>query len=389
MRKRHPNKALTAAKVRALNKAGRYADGNGLYLIVDPSGAKRWVLRTVVRHRRRDIGLGGLRLVSLAEAREEAERMRRLARKGEDPVAERRQNKRNVPTFAEAASLTHEKHKDAWRNGKHVAQWLSTLNAYAFPGLGKKRVDEITTPEILAVLSPIWLTKPETARRVRQRIHAVMDWAKAAGHRSGENPVDGVTKGLPKQGSKKGHFEALPYKDVPDFLRRLRASANGATTRLALEFLILTAARTSEVLNAKWSEIDAKSKTWTLPADRMKSKREHRVPLGPRAMAILAQARSQANGGDLIFPGQTGNRPLSSMTLGMVLRRMHEKATVHGFRSSFRDWSAECTSFSREVCEMALAHAIADKTEAAYRRGDLFERRRSLMAEWDSFISNA
>lgn len=272
----HPNKALSAVAVKNLTKPGRYADGNGLYLVVDPSGAKRWVLRTMVQGRRRDIGLGGLRLVSLAEAREQAANLRKLARDGEDPVADRRKNSVAVPTFAEAARRVFDSHRTSWRNEKHAAQWLSSLEVYAFPAFGQRRMNEIEAPEVLRALSPIWLTKPETARRVKQRVATVFDWAKAAGYRAGDNPVEGVSKGLPKQPDRKNHFAALPYTKIPSFVRKLQETEASDLAKLAFEFLILTAARTGEILEARWDEVSLQKKMWTVPAARMKAGREHR-----------------------------------------------------------------------------------------------------------------
>jgi integrase len=386
-RGRHPDKSLTAVRVRAISEPGRYADGNSLYLVVEPSGAKRWILRTVVHGRRRDIGLGGARLVSLAEARDLAVTYRRIARDGGDPLVERRKNKVAVPTFAEAAARVHEEHARAWKNEKHVAQWINTLAAYAFPVMGDRRVDLIDTPDVLKALSPIWVTKPETARRVKQRIGTVLDWAKAAGFRAGDNPVEGVSKGLPRQPDRKGHHAALAYDAVPDFVRRLRSGAAAEPARLAFEFLILTAARTSEVLEARWSEVNLEGATWTIPATRMKAGREHRVPLAKRCVDILRRARHLSAGSEFVFPGRSPERPMSNMVFLMTLRRMGVEATAHGFRSAFRDWAAERTNFPREVCEMALAHAISNKVEAAYRRGDLFEKRRQPMASWAAFAT--
>jgi len=382
---RHPDKALSAVRVRQLSKPGRYADGNGLYLVVEPSGAKRWILRTVVRGKRRDIGLGGLALVPLAEAREKALAYRKIAREGGDPLAERRAQAR-IPTFAEAAELVHGEHKASWKNAKHAAQWINTLKQYAFPELGLRRVDQIDTPDVLRVLGPIWLTKPETARRVRQRIGTVLDWAKAAGYRNGENPVDGVTKGLPKQNDLDVHHAALPYNEVPTFVAKLRTSEASETARLAFEFLILTACRTAEVLGATWSEVDLAQRVWTVPADRMKAGRAHRVPLTSRSIEILKRARELSPERECVFPGRSGAKPLSNMVFLMALRRMKLPITAHGFRSSFRDWAAEQTNVPREVCEMALAHFVSNKVEAAYLRGDLFERRRELMRLWAEFI---
>ena len=385
-RGRHPDKALTAIQVRQLKQHGRYADGNGLYLVVDPSGAKRWLLRLVVQGRRRDIGLGGAGLVTLGEARERALIYRKTAREGGDPLVEHRKIQVLVPTFAEAVEQVHAEHRASWANAKHAQQWRNTLQQYACPQLGARRLDQIDTPDVLRVLAPIWLTKPETARRVRQRIGTVLDWAKAAGHRSGENPVEGVAKGLPKQGDRDEHHVAMPYADVPGFIARLRRSEAGESARLAFEFLILTAARTSEVLGARWDEINVTERLWTVPAGRMKAKREHRVPMGERSLLILARARELAAGSALVFPGRSGEKPLSNMVFLMLLRRMELPITAHGFRSSFRDWAAERSSLPREVAEMALAHALENRVEAAYARSDLLDRRRELMEQWSNFL---
>lgn len=381
----HPHKALSATAVRALKKPGRYGDGNGLYLIVDDSGSKRWMLRTVVHGRRRDIGLGGLSLVSLAEAREEAASMRKIARKGDDPLAERQKARAQIPTFKEAAKMVHEEHAKTWKNKKHAAQWISTLKQYTFPLFGERPVDQIGSAEVLGALSKIWLEKPETARRVRQRIGTVLDWAKAAEYRSGDNPINGIAKGLPKQPKKQSHHAAPPYSEVNSFITSLRKAGANESTRLAFEFLILTATRTSEVILAEWPEIDFEKKAWTIPANRMKAGRKYRVPLGSRCLEILARAQELSDGGPYVFPSQTAKKPLSTMVFLMVIRRMGQDITAHGFRSSFRDWAAERTNFPRQVCEMALAHSVSDKTEAAYLRGDLFDKRRGLMDTWAAY----
>lgn len=388
-RGKHPEKALTAMQVRNLNKPGRYADGNGLYLVVDPSGAKRWLLRVVVHGKRRDIGLGGASLVSLSEAREKALSYRKLARDGGDPLAEKRKEKREIPTFTKAAEQVHAEHKASWKNKKHGDQWINTLKDYVFPHFGETRVDQVNTPDVLKALGPIWLTKPETARRVRQRIKAVLDWAKAAGFRSAENPVEGVEKGLPKQNGRDSHHEAMPYGQVPAFIKNLRASDAGEITRLAFEFLILTASRTSEVLQARWDEFDLDQALWTVPAERMKAGRIHRVPLSDRCVEILKRAKELGADSSYVFPGRSADKPLSNMVFLMMLRRMKLDVTAHGFRSSFRDWAAEATHFPREVAEMALAHTIENKVEAAYRRGDLMEKRREIMQAWANFTSEA
>jgi len=383
---KHPEKALSALQVRQIKEAGRYTDGNGLYLVVDLSGAKRWLLRVVVHGKRKDIGLGGLSYCSLAEAREKAAAYRKIARDGGDPIEQLRAATVVVPTFKLAAEQVHLEHKASWSNGKHQQQWINTLVHYAYPVIGETAVDQVTTPDILKILGPIWLTKQETARRVRQRIGTVLAWAKAAGHRTGDNPVEGVSKGLPKQGAKDKHHAALPYAEVPGFVTSMRATGSDMRAKLAFEFLILTAARTSEAIQATWAEIDLVAKLWTVPADRMKAKRVHRVPLSNRCIEILAEAKKLSDKSDFVFPGRSLKLPLSNMTLLTILRRMKVDATTHGFRSSFRDWAAEKTSFPRELAEMALAHTIENKVEAAYRRGDLLEKRAEMMQEWANFL---
>ena len=389
-RRAHPDKALTAVHVRNIKKPGKYCDGNGLYLVVDPSGAKRWLLRTIILGKRCDIGLGSVRLVSLAEAREKAMHMRRKARDGEDPLADRRRATLVVPTFKEAAQKVHEQHAATFKNAKHKAQWLASLTADVFPTLGHLRVSAIQSGDVLKVLSPIWTTKPETARRLKQRIKVVFDWAKASGYRAGDNPVDGITKVLPKVRQAATHHPALPYAKVPAFVQQVRECDAGEVTRLAFEFLILTAARTSEVIGARWDEIDEDARTWTIPGIRIKAGREHRVPLSGRCLEILERAKRLAGDSHFVFPGRAAKSPLSNMAFLMLLRRLkREDITAHGFRSSFRDWAAEKTRFSRSVCEAALAHVVRDKTEAAYFRSDLFEQRRALMDAWAQFAATA
>lgn len=384
---RHPEKRLTVPVLKKLG-TGRHADGGGLYLYVDSNGARRWVLRTLVRGRRVDIGLGGLSYVGLAEARAKASALRTVAREGGDPLAAKRREK-GIPTFAEAARLVHAEHIVATaKNGKHVAQWLATLEAHAFPRIGAKAVDAVDQADVLAILAPIWTETPETARRVRQRLRTVLDWARTAGHREGVNPVEGVEKGLPRQRAKTEHFAALPWSELPGLWPRLEAvDGMGA---VALRFAILTAARSGEVRLADWSEIDAEAKVWTVPAERMKAGREHRVPLCGAARALLAEAaRLSGRRKGLVFPSRQRGKALSDMTLSAVLRRLEVPVTVHGFRSSFRDWSEEATAYPHEVKEAALAHVVQSKTERAYRRTDLFEKRRDMMDAWASFVTGA
>jgi integrase len=384
---KHPEKRLTPAGVRSTKTPGRHADGNGLYLVVDPSGAKRWVLRVVVKGRRCDIGLGGVSLVALPEAREEARRLRGLARKGVDVLAERRAS-RSMLTFEEAARKVHEQHGAAFKNEKHRAQWLASLEADVFPVFGDRRVDEVDSADVLRALQPIWTEKPETARRLKQRVRLVLEWARASKLRTGDNPVDGLRTVLPRQDGEKKHHAALPYQAVPEFIGELRTLEAGEATRLAFEFLILTAARTNEVLGATWAEFDLKAKTWTVPAARMKANREHRVPLSQRCLDILDEAKTLSNAAPeaLVFPGRDG-KPLSNMVFLMALRRMDRDITAHGFRSSFRDWASERTNTPQAVCEAALAHTVRNKVEAAYNRSDLFERRRRLMTAWAAFVT--
>lgn len=375
---------LNPIQVKTLIAPGRYMDGDGLMLEVKPSGSKSWVVRLQAGGKRRDYGLGSFKDIGLSEARDLARDYRKKLRLGLDPIAARR-TVSTTPTFAEAAGTVHEEHKRGWRNGKHGAQWLSTLKTYAFPAIGQLQVDAVTTGQVRDLLAEIWLMKPETARRVRQRIGTVMDYAHGKGWRD-PFVMSAVNKALPKQPRKSGRFEALPYADVPAFVAKLRERLS--IGRLALEALILTAARSGEIRLACWSEVDMEKATWTVPAERMKAGKTHIVPLSDAALGVFKRAAEFRTGGtDLVFPGAKRGRPLSDMTLLKILRDMKVDATVHGFRSSFRDWCAEETSFSGEVAEAALAHAIPNKVEAAYRRTDFFEKRRKLMDAWSAFCS--
>jgi integrase len=386
-RGRHPHKALSARKVAAITDSGRYADGGGLYLFVSPAGSKSWVLRTVVQGKRCDIGIGSLSLVTLAEARDQAHNLRKVARDGGDPLALRRDQRRTVPTFADAASQVHAVQASGFRNDKHKKQWLSSLTT-VLSQCGSKRVDAIGSADLLAALMPIWLSKPETARRVLQRLKTILEWSKAQGFRTGDNPAVGLTRVLPRQREARAHHAALPYQALPGFVQALRTSDAGEAVKLAFEFTILCGARTSEVLNATWSEIDVATKTWTIPANRMKAGVTHRVPLTPRCLKILEAAKAVSDRSQFVFPGRRGDKPLSNMVFLMALRRMGRRdLTAHGFRSTFRDWAAERTNQPRAVCEAALAHSLKDKTEAAYHRTDLFEKRRELMNLWSKFAT--
>ena len=372
---------LTARRVETA-KPGKFGDGGGLQLVVAPSGAKKWVLRFLWQSRPREMGLGSYPEVSLADAREKALAGRRLARSGVDPIAARKKSER-VTTFGELADEIAGRLAEGFRNAKHKAQWRMTLTVYAEP-LRAKPVDKIETADVLAVLQPIWQAKPETASRLRGRIERILNAAKAKGYRTGENPAawrGHLENLLPKPSPlSRGHHAAMRYQDVPAFVAKLRERE--AVAGLALEFAILTAARSSEILGARWFEIDLDANVWTIPAERMKAAREHRVPLSEPALAILRKV-NEATVSDYVFLGQRPGKPLSVMALEMVLRRMGiEEATVHGFRSAFRDWAGNETHFPREVAEHALAHVIGDKAEQAYRRSDALARRRELMDAW-------
>lgn len=378
---------LTAMKIKTLTEPGRYTDGDGLMLIVATGGARSWMLRARIDGKRRDIGLGSLKVLTLAEARAKATELRRQIAQGIDPIAERKKVEDPVPTFREAAALVHEEHKAAWKNGKHQDQWINTLTTYAFPKLGDRLVNDIEGPIIRDVLAPIWLAKPETARRVRQRIGAVLDWSYAKGYRPTEAPMRSLSKGLPRQPRKDSHFAAMPFTDVPKLIARLRERSS--VGRLAMEALILTAARSGEIRGATWSEVDLDAGMWTVPADRMKMGKVHHVPLAPEVIDVFRRAEAlRVPCSDLVFPGQRLKNQLSDMTLLKVMRDMETGVTVHGFRSAFRDWVAEETSYPGEVAEAALAHAIPNKVEAAYRRTDFLEKRRSLMREWAAFCTS-
>ena len=373
---------LTAATVKGAKKPGRYTDGDCLYLVVAPGGSKSWVARVQREGRQRDIGLGSTNLVSLAEAREACRQVRIQVKAGLDPVAERHKS-RGIPTFREAAEALIKEQSPTWRNEKHAKQWSSTLEAYAFPKLGSISIDRITGPEVREVLLEIWLEKPETAKRLRQRISAILDWAVNAGYRDAPLLLPSSGKGLPKQPGKDKHHAALAYNKLPAFMAELRKG--NSISRRALEFAILTAARSGEVRGAVWPEIDLDSGIWTIPAERMKAEREHRVPLSPAAIALLRELEvGRGRTPPLVFPGLK-RKPLSDMSLSKVLKIMEVPVTVHGFRSTFRDWVAEKTIYPRELAEKALAHVVKDPTEAAYQRLDMLDRRRPMMDDWADF----
>jgi integrase len=370
--------------------AGRHGDGSGLYLVVDPSGARRWIVRVTVKGQknrkgaplRTDFGLGGADIITLNQARERALEYRRMAKTGLNP---RFNAQRDIPTFEEISRQVHIDRMPTWKNAKHGQQWLNTLRDYAFPKIGRMPIDSIDQPEVLMCLSPIWTEKHETAKRLSQRIKTVLDVAKSKGFRSGENPVTAIkdARVLPTVKAKPQHHDAMPWRDVPAFYAEL--NGRSAIAAKALQFTILTASRTSEVLDMKWPEVDFDTLLWTVPAARMKGGKEHRVPLTDEMLAILEPLKAMAS--DYVFEGQKRHRPLSNMSMLMLLRRMGRDAfTVHGFRSSFRDWASEATNAPRELAEAALAHQVGSDVERAYARSDLLERRRKLVGLWNGYL---
>ena len=385
-------KRLTAAKVDTVKQPGQYSDGNGLTLFVEKSGSKHWVQRVTIRGRRRNLGLGGFPAVSLADARKLALDIQSIVKQGRDPLEEKHRaaeerRRPAIPTFARATEEVIALRAPSWTNDKHQAQWLSSLSCYAFPYVGSKSVADITSADILKVLTPIWLIKPETASRVRQRMETVLDWTMAQGWRS-DNPASrSITKALPKSPKTKRHHRALHYSEVEHALAAIDGSAASTPTKLSLRFLVLTAARSGEVRWATWPEIDWKAKIWTIPATRMKARREHRVPLSDQALEVLCLAmRLDSQGGELIFPSGKRGSALSDMTFTSLLRRLDIPAVAHGFRSSFRVWVGEQVDGYGDAAEAALAHKVGNATKAAYLQSDFIDHRTKLMQEWADYI---
>ena len=378
---------LTAARIRTLKTPGRHGDGDGLHLKISETGARSWILRVVIAGKRRDIGLGRYPDVGLAQAREAAAKHRSLIAAGADPIAEKR--KAAIPTFREVAERTFEANKPRWRNGKHTISWWQSLEKHAFPIIGDMPVDQIDEEHVLRILTPIWGVRMETARRVRQRIRTILKWAMAhkfVRHNVAGETIDGALPPMPKV---KNHLRAMPYGQVSMLVQTVRDSQASLAAKWCLEFLILTAARSGEARGARWSEMDMDAAIWTIPVERMKANVEHRVPLSPRATTILAEASSISDGSDLVFPSPLRpGKPMSDMTLTKLLRDLGfaDRTTVHGFRSSFRDWAAECTSAPHAVMELSLAHVVGSAVEAAYARSTLIEKRRALMEQWAAHL---
>lgn len=389
---------LTAMQVQKLSKPGHHADGAGLHLCVKASGGKSWIFRYRFGGKEREMGLGPLHTVSLAEAREKALAQRKLLLDGVDPLAakqaselQRKLAEASVITFDTAATSYIASHRAGWKNEKHAEQWANTLTTYASPVFGSLPVADITTPLVLRVLEPIWTTKTETASRVRGRVEKILDWCKTQGYRTGDNPAAwrGHLENLlsaPQKTKKVEHHPALPWREIGAFMQELRTMPGVAA--LATEFIILTNCRTSEAIEARWSEIDMVEKRWTIPAARMKAAKEHTIPLSDAALAVLQRAKAESKESEFIFPGGKKDTPLSNMACLALLKRMGRgDLTVHGFRSSFRDWAGESTAHPREVIEHAMSHQLKDKAEAAYQRGSLLERRRVLMADWAAYCA--
>ena len=379
-------KQVSHNELKAITKPGRYMAGDTLYLIVSATGSKSWVQRLTIHGKRRDIGLGSFKLITLARARQRAHDNRVMVAEGGDPIAEKRREQ--IPTFSKAAILTYETLKPRWRNGKHTLNWIQGITKYAIPIIGARPIDQLGREDVLRILTPLWTTKPETGRRLRQKMRAVFRWAQAHGYIENNPAGEGIDGALPKQPTVKAHLRALPYREVAGALDTIEQSGASIAARLALRMLILTATRSGEIRGAQWDEIDIENRAWIIPGERMKTGREHRIPLSDAALDVLEQVRILRDKSGLVFPSpaKPGNA-MSDMTLTKVLRAtgLAATATVHGFRSSFRDWCAD-TSKPREIAEAALAHTVGG-VEGAYFRSDLFDRRAVLMGQWADYIS--
>ena len=380
--------ALSATRAKALKDPGRYADGGGLHLYISKAGGKSWVQRITIDRRRRDIGLGAFPSVGLAQAREKAADNRAAVAEGRDPVAEK--HSPAMPTFREAARAVHAANKPRWRNDRHSASWMQTLERHAMPTLGNTPLDRVDRGAVLRVLTPIWTTRPETARRVRQRMRTVFRWGMAHGFME-SNPageaIDGALAPMPKV---KAHLRTLQYPDVSAAVETVAASAASVAAKQCFRFLVLTAARSGEARGATWEEIDIAGQEWRIPSRRMKAGMEHRVPLSRQALDVLGEAMVLRDESGLVFPSPLkAGAPMSDMTLTKILRAvgLADRATVHGFRSSFKDWTLEQTDTPWAVSEAALAHVLGNSTEQAYARSDLFERRRTLMQQWADYLA--
>ena len=390
----NPTNKLNALFVKSISAPGKYHDGNltGLYLRVDANGAKFWVQRIMVNGKRCELGLGSPPVTTLANAREAALQNKRIVVGGSDPLKAKR-IARAIPSFKDAAYKVFELNKPTWSNPKHASQFINTLETYAVPKLGHMKVSDITPADVMEVLTPFWTDKQETARRVKQRLSLIFKWAVAQGYRDFD-PAQNVTEALPKQPKVKNHRKAMHYSEVSDCIAAVQNSKAGNSTKLALEVLILTALRSGEIRNACWEEFELECNPpspfpiWRIPAQRMKAKREHIVPLSNRALAILHAAKTLSDDTGLVFPGTRPGKTLSDMTLSKLVKELGYEADVHGFRTSFKTWAQEQTDFENEVSEMALAHTISNKAEAAYARSNYLEKRKKMMEDWSLYLGN-
>ncbi len=395
---RHRAQKLTVRQIETLTKAGKYLDGEGLQLQVYNANSKTWIVRCTIKGQkdkrgnplRKEYGLGSYKQVSLAQARDRAREYVRCARDGQDPTTVLRPNY-DIPTFEKVASkymtmrLRLAPGEGGWRSDKTRKQWQSLFERYVYPEIGTRPIDQITAPEIVNFLRPLWNEKRETARRVKQRIGLVFQYARGEGMTTAQNPILDVVASLPKKKIRPKHFTALDYHELPEFMRWLRDVETPAMSRLALEFTILTVARTGEIIGAKWNEIDLKKALWAIPAERMKAGKQHRVPLSNRCLHILKTLKPMTGNSGWVFESQSPGRPLSNMAMLSLLKRHDKKFTVHGFRSSFRDWVGEQTGFPHAAIEKCLAHEPASKVESAYARGELLDKRREIMNAWQAY----
>ena len=375
---------LTAKFVENVSEAGKYYDQHGLFLHVRPSGAKKWLQRYTFQGRRREIGLGSAKIVSVATARRNAHQNLVLVSEGIDPIEDKKRDS-IIPQFEMAARKVYEDNRPTWRNAKHAAQFITTLETYAFPVIGSMSVKEINSSHILRILSPIWVTKAETAKRVRQRLSTVFKYCVAQQWRTDDPANIAIVEALPNPKRKVQHRKSISYNDVSDFIETVSKSSAGLSTKLGLEFLILTATRSGEVRNARWNEVNGS--IWTIPAERMKAGVAHRIPLPSRCIEILEEAKTINQGSGFIFEGTKPNKPLSENTFNKLMKELGLEVHAHGFRTSFRTWTQEKTNYPREIAEAALAHSLRDKAEAAYARSDLLEKRAEMMEAWAQFIS--
>jgi len=383
-----PSQKLTATFIKNIKDAGTYVDQGspGLRLNVSKAGTMNWTQRLTIYGKVKELGLGGYPIVSLKDAREKAFGNKKIAASGKDPRALSKKEQ-EIPFFKNAAYEVWEIQKAAWKNGKHIKQWIQTLETYAFKEIGELKVSEITTFHIQNILLPIWNIKPETAKRVQQRLEKVMDWVIANGYRA-DNPVSAIASSLPKQDqSNRKNMRSLDCSEVSNCIRSVRDSKANIFTKLAFEFLVLTAARSGEIRNAVWSEIDIEKASWTIPAEKMKAKKEHKVPLSSQSIEILHQAKRNNTNTDLIFPSPKTNKPMSDMTLSKLVRELGFNTTVHGFRTSFKQWAVTKTNYPNELSERALAHSIKNKVEAAYNRDSQFNQRIPMMQDWAEYLS--